>query len=154
MQPRRMHDAPAMFSTLLHLNPNSISDKCDSCPARLQATELQSRLVALRESAETILSNLTTRQQQIMQLVIDGHPSKNIAADLGISRRTVENHRAAIMKKTGSHSIPALTQLVILITVTENAVIPQLASSTMALPGPSRGLLRKARKTNFMTQRE
>jgi DNA-binding CsgD family transcriptional regulator len=53
-------------------------------------------------------ASLTPRQHQIMRLVLDGHPSKNIAADLGISRRTVENHRAAIMKKTGSKSLPAL----------------------------------------------
>ena len=53
-------------------------------------------------------ANLTPRQREIMKLVLDGHPSKNIAADLGISRRTVENHRAAIMKKTGSKSLPAL----------------------------------------------
>ena len=52
--------------------------------------------------------NLTPRQYEIMNLVLDGHPSKNIAADLGISRRTVENHRAEIMKKTGSKSLPAL----------------------------------------------
>jgi two-component system CheB/CheR fusion protein len=48
-----------------------------------------------------------------MQLVLEGHPSKNIASDLGISRRTVENHRASIMKKTGSHSLPALARLVL-----------------------------------------
>ena len=51
------------------------------------------------------------RQRQVMDLVLAGHPSKNIAADLGISQRTVENHRAAIMKKTGSHSISALIRL-------------------------------------------
>ena len=48
---------------------------------------------------------------QIMDLVLAGHPSKNIAADLGISQRTVENHRASIMKKTGSKSLPALARL-------------------------------------------
>ena len=56
---------------------------------------------------------LTARQRQIMELVLAGHPSKNIAADLGISQRTVENHRAAVMKKTGSHSLSALIRLVL-----------------------------------------
>jgi len=46
-----------------------------------------------------------------MHLVLDGHPNKNIAADLGISQRTVETHRAAIMEKTGSTSLPALARL-------------------------------------------
>ena len=51
------------------------------------------------------------RQRQIMELMLAGHPSKNIAADLGLSQRTVENHRAAVMKKTGSHSLSALIRL-------------------------------------------
>jgi two-component system CheB/CheR fusion protein len=38
-------------------------------------------------------------------------PSKNIAADLGINQRTVENHRASIMGKTGLKSLPALARL-------------------------------------------
>jgi two-component system CheB/CheR fusion protein len=64
-----------------------------------------------REVASSRLAGLTARQRQIMELVLAGHPSKNIAADLGISQRTVENHRAAVMKKTGSHSLSALIRL-------------------------------------------
>jgi two-component system CheB/CheR fusion protein len=55
-------------------------------------------------------STLTARQVEVMDLVLLGHPSKNIAADLGISQRTVENHRATIMTKTGSKSLPALAR--------------------------------------------
>ena len=61
-----------------------------------------------REAAAKRVASLTARQRQILDLVLAGHPSKNIAADLGISQRTVDNHRAAIMRKTGSKSLPAL----------------------------------------------
>jgi two-component system CheB/CheR fusion protein len=70
-----------------------------------------SKLVAWRETASSRLAKLTPRQHQIMALVLAGHPSKNIAADLCISQRTVESHRASIMKKTGSKSLPALARL-------------------------------------------
>ncbi|MCB6180152.1 LuxR C-terminal-related transcriptional regulator [Rhodobacter sp. Har01] len=56
---------------------------------------------------------LTLRQRQVLALVLAGCPSKNIATDLGISQRTVENHRAAIMRRTGATSVPALARLVI-----------------------------------------
>jgi len=79
----------------------------------LESTEDSAKLSALRETAATRLAGLTARQRQIMELVLAGHPSKNIAADLGISQRTVENHRAAVMKKTGSHSLSALIRLVL-----------------------------------------
>lgn len=67
--------------------------------------------LSARNSALHALTTLTRRQKEIMAMVLDGHPSKNIAADLGISQRTVENHRAAIMKKTGARSLPALARL-------------------------------------------
>jgi two-component system, chemotaxis family, CheB/CheR fusion protein len=77
----------------------------------LEHTRDSALLSVRREIAATRLAGLTTRQRQIMELVLAGHPSKNIAADLGISQRTVENHRAAVMKKTGSHSLSALIRL-------------------------------------------
>ena len=73
----------------------------------------QSILLARQEAAAQDVASLTPRQRDIMERVLAGHPSKNIAADLGISQRTVENHRAAIMKKTGSKSLPALARLAI-----------------------------------------
>ena len=69
------------------------------------------RVSAWRENAAKQIAALTARQRQIMELVLAGHPSKNIAADLGISQRTIESHRASIMRKTGVKSLPALARL-------------------------------------------
>ncbi len=66
-----------------------------------------------RDEALGQIASLTRRQRQIMDLVLAGQINKIIAADLGISQRTVENHRASIMEKTGSKSIPELVRLVI-----------------------------------------
>jgi two-component system CheB/CheR fusion protein len=65
----------------------------------------------LRKAAIDHISHLTARQRQIMAMVLDGHPSKNIAADLGISQRTVEKHRASIMSRTEAKSIPELARI-------------------------------------------
>ncbi|MEO6781202.1 MAG: response regulator [Bradyrhizobium sp.] len=77
----------------------------------LEQSRDATKLFAWRETAVNHLAGLTPRQRQIMELVLAGHLSKNIDADLGISQRTVENHRAAIMQKTGSKSLPALARL-------------------------------------------
>jgi two-component system, chemotaxis family, CheB/CheR fusion protein len=74
----------------------------------LEQTHDSAKFSASRNTAATRVANLTTCQRQILDLVLAGHASKNIAADLGISQRTVDNHRATIMKKTGSKSLPAL----------------------------------------------
>jgi two-component system CheB/CheR fusion protein len=77
----------------------------------LEQTRDSAKRSAWREAAAARLAGLTARQRQILSLVLAGQASKNIAADLGISQRTVENHRAAIMHKTGSKSLPALVRL-------------------------------------------
>jgi two-component system CheB/CheR fusion protein len=85
----------------------------------LEQSRDASKQSAWLKDAERHVAGLTPRQQQIMALVLAGHPSKNIAADLGISQRTVENHRATIMKKTGSKSVPALVRLALAATWSE-----------------------------------
>lgn len=72
--------------------------------------------VAQQQTAAHRIAVLTARQREIMELVLAGYPNKMIAANLDISQRTVENHRASIMKKTGARSLPALTRLALLAT--------------------------------------
>ncbi len=82
-----------------------------SAERALEQSRDASKLANWRKSAAGHIAGLTERQLEIMDLVLAGHPSKNIAADLGISQRTVENHRASIMKRTGAKSLPALARL-------------------------------------------
>ena len=56
----------------------------------------------------------TPREQDVMQLMIQGLPNKSIAEVLGISPRTVEIHRAHVMEKMEAASLPALVQMMTL----------------------------------------
>ena len=77
----------------------------------LEQSRDSGKRAASRADAIAHLTGLTSQQRKVMEFVLAGHPSKNIAADLGISQRTVENHRAQIMKRTGAKSLPALARL-------------------------------------------
>lgn len=102
--------------------PVGVDDMLASIKRALEQSRDSTKLTAWRADAAKRVAGLTPRQRQIMELVLAGHPSKNIAADLGISQRTVENHRAAIMKKTGSKSLPALARLALAAANAEDAV--------------------------------
>lgn len=91
--------------------PISRNDLLASVERALEQSRDSNKLFAWRAAAAKHVAALSRRQRQVMDLVLAGHPNKNIAADLGISQRTVENHRALIMKKTGSKSLPALARL-------------------------------------------
>ena len=92
------------------VNPDELIASIESALDRTRDSVTHS---ARRQAAAKCIADLTPREHAVMDLVLAGHPSKNIAADLGISQRTVENHRAGIMKKTGSKSIPALIRTVL-----------------------------------------
>jgi two-component system response regulator DctR len=57
-----------------------------------------------RAALQTRLAELTEREREVMQLVIDGRPNKLIADALAISVRTVEVHRARVFDKMGVKS--------------------------------------------------
>jgi DNA-binding NarL/FixJ family response regulator len=54
---------------------------------------------------EALAPSMTPRQREIIQLLAEGHGNKAIAGMLGISVKTVETHRATIMRKIGASSI-------------------------------------------------
>ena len=53
---------------------------------------------------------LTPRQREILQLVAEGHTSKEIAQRLALSFKTVEAHRAQIMERLGVHEVAGLVR--------------------------------------------
>jgi len=57
------------------------------------------------EEAKARLEVLTAREREVLNGLVEGHPNKSIAYDLGISPRTVEIHRANVMTKLGVASL-------------------------------------------------
>jgi two-component system response regulator FixJ len=57
------------------------------------------------------LSTLSDREMEVFDRVADGHMNKVIAADLGISERTVEVHRGQVMKKLGVRTLAQLVRI-------------------------------------------
>lgn len=58
-------------------------------------------------------SPLTPREREVLQLIAEGNPNKEIADILGISIKTVEKHRQNVMEKTGLHNTAGLTRYAI-----------------------------------------
>jgi DNA-binding NarL/FixJ family response regulator len=60
------------------------------------------------DSVEHLQARPTPREIEIIRLLAEGKANKEIAAELGITTRTVETHRAKIMLKLGLHSLTEL----------------------------------------------
>lgn len=69
--------------------------------ARIRLTTLQARI-----------ANLTEREREVMDLVVDNYSNKEIAQKLGISVKTIEFHRSHMMDKMHAHSLIELVNMV------------------------------------------
>lgn len=86
--------------------------------AALQAAESVSGHHAMaseaRRNAKQKLAQLTNREREVLHGLVLGHLNKRIAHDLEISPRTVEVHRANVMKKLGVHSLSEVLHIAFL----------------------------------------
>ena len=65
-----------------------------------------------RDLIRSRLANLTKREREVLDKLVEGLPNKTIAYDLGTSPRTVEVQRARVMEKMAARSLPDLVRMV------------------------------------------
>jgi len=77
------------------------------------ARELGAALRGGADSPGEASASLTPREREVIVRIADGRSNKQIAVDLGISRRTVESHRESLMRKLGIRTVAGLTRFVL-----------------------------------------
>lgn len=65
------------------------------------------------DGERTSLERLTPRQREVLQLVAEGHTTKEIAAILGLSAKTAEAYRGELMRALDIHDVASLTRYAI-----------------------------------------
>jgi len=81
---------------------------------RALARDAESRArLAARAEIRTRLATLTPRETEVMQLITRGKANKVVGAELGVSQRTVEIHRAHVMEKMHANSLAELVRMVL-----------------------------------------
>jgi len=82
-------------------------------PAIAKRLRDQCREAFTTGSATGKLGELTSRESEVLQLIAEGFSNKQIAAELGISIKTVEKHRQQVMNKLNIHDVAGLTRYAI-----------------------------------------
>lgn len=85
-----------------------------------QALDQEQTLRRQQDETASIRSHfeqLTPREREVLELVVEGHLNKQIASQLGLSVKTVEQHRARVMEKTEAGSLAELVRMAIAVGV-------------------------------------
>ena len=67
-------------------------------------------------------NRLSSREVEVLQLIAEGKPNKQVAAELGVSFKTVDKHRQHLMSKLDIHDIAGLTRYAIAEGIIESSV--------------------------------
>jgi DNA-binding NarL/FixJ family response regulator len=119
--PEYVHEAFRGGASAYVLKQSAVSELVTAIETVFQGSTYITPLIAgeslqkLRKTAATTPSGslLTPRQREVLQLVAEGRTSKEIAGLLRISVKTVEFHKAKIMKELGMHSVAEVTRYAI-----------------------------------------
>jgi len=71
---------------------------------------------------KTRSNRLSSREVEVLQLIAEGKPNKQVAAELGVSFKTVDKHRQHLMGKLDIHDVAGLTRYAIAEGIIESAV--------------------------------
>src|SRR5699024_6463561 len=85
----------------------------DAVSAAVTRTQTLCAQAHTRAEAQATRERLSPREAEVARLVALGLPNKRIAAELGISEKTVHIHRQNVMEKTDASNAPGLTRLVL-----------------------------------------
>ena len=87
-----------------------------------RARELSEDSPARGEGTKNAKSRLSSREVEVLQLIAEGKPNKQVAAELGVSFKTVDKHRQHLMAKLNIHDIAGLTRYAISEGIIESTV--------------------------------
>ncbi|WP_373502852.1 response regulator transcription factor [Aestuariivirga sp.] len=90
-------------------------DLAASIGAAISENEQTAEEPALIRTMSERFSALTPRERDVAAMVVQGYSSASIAAELSISVRTVDHHRAAILSKMQATSLPQLLRFLLLV---------------------------------------
>lgn len=70
------------------------------------------RRSSLQDGLRTRLDLLSAREREVLPHIVEGNSSRQIAEELRVSPKTIEHHRAAIMRKMGVHGVVDLVRII------------------------------------------
>jgi DNA-binding NarL/FixJ family response regulator len=105
-----------------------------------------SRRVVERSREKTERQNrgsptLTAREKEVLQLIAEGKANKQVAAELGVTFKTVDKHRQHLMSKLHIHDVAGLTRYAIAEGIIENSVRENVKEAADRELSPARSKL-------------